>query len=89
MATPVSVPLADPLRDLAARIFVELVCRNVVVTESAAQIGCNPENLAKISFKLAEAFQRIDLGVKKSSAPVDQAFDLKSSDLPGWNEAKA
>ena len=40
--------MADP----AAKIYMELICRNVVVTDSAAQIKSNPENLAKISFRL-------------------------------------
>lgn len=84
MAAPATVRPADPVRDLAARIFVELVCRNVVVTESAAQINSNPESLAKISFKLAEAFQRVDVALKAPSAPKNQEFDMKAASLPGW-----
>jgi len=56
MAAPATVRPADPVRDLAAKIYIELVCRNVVVTDTAAQIKSNPESLAKISFKLADAF---------------------------------
>ena len=56
---PTQAPPPDPVRDLAAEIFVEIVCRNIVVTENAAQIKSNPESLARISFRLAEAFQRI------------------------------
>jgi hypothetical protein len=86
MAAPAVVPPADPLRDLAANIFVELVCRNVSVTENAAQIKSNPENLARISFKLAEAFQRVDTELKAPSAPKNQEFDMKSAALPGWEK---
>ena len=84
MAANATVRPADPLRDLAARIYVELVCRNVVVTDSAAQIKSNPENLARISFKLAEAFQRVDVGIKAPAAPKNQEFDMKTANLPGW-----
>jgi len=89
MAAPANVRPADPVRDLAARIYVELVCRNVVVTDSAAQIKSNPENLAKISFKLAEAFQRVDVELKAPSAPKNQEFDMKAASLPGWEAEKS
>jgi len=89
MAAPATVRPADPVRDLAARIYVELVCRNVVVTDSAAQIKSNPENLAKISFKLAEAFQRVDVDIKAPSAPKNQEFDMKAASLPGWEAEKS
>ena len=79
---------ADPVRELAAKIYVELVCRNVVVTESAAQIKSNPENLARISFKLAETFQHVDVELKAPSMPKNQEFDMKAASLPGWDAGK-
>jgi hypothetical protein len=88
MAAPATVRPADPVRDLASRIFVELVCRNVVVTEGAAQIKSNPENLARISFKLAETFQRVDVELKAPSMPKNQEYDMKASNLPGWETEK-
>ena len=78
----------DTLTDLAARIYMELICRNVVVTESAAQIKSNPENLARISFKLAEAFQRIEADVRGGGAPKNQNFDVHDVDLSNWNASK-
>ena len=74
--------------DQAARIFIELICRNVAVTETAAQIKSNPENLAKISFKLAEVFQRVTGEVKSSSAPKNQEFEVQSADLTNWGPPK-
>lgn len=74
--------------DLAARIYIELICRNVVATEGAAQIKSNPENLAKISFKLAEVFQRVTGEVKSSSAPKNQTFEVQSADLANWGPPK-
>ncbi|HEX7952917.1 MAG TPA: hypothetical protein VF523_07615 [Burkholderiales bacterium] len=87
-APPVAKP-ADPLRELAARIYVELVCRNVVVTDSAAQIKSNPENLARISFKLADTFQKVDAELKAPSLPKNQEFDMKAASLPGWRSDNA
>ena len=88
MATSTPSPISDPLRDLAAKIYIELICRNVVVTENAAQIKTNPESLAKISFKLAEAFQRVGVEVKAPSLPKNQEFDMKVADISGWNASK-
>lgn len=88
MAAPVPPPTSDPLRDLAAKIYIELICRNVVVTENAAQIKSNPESLAKISFKLAEAFQRVSVEVKAPSLPKNQEFDVQATDISSWNASK-
>jgi hypothetical protein len=88
MSAQTKVPVHDAATDLAANIYTELVCRNVVVTEGAAQIKANPENLAKISFKLADAFLRVELEVKGSSAPKNQTFDMHDVDLSTWNAAK-
>jgi hypothetical protein len=89
MSAPPVVTPADPLRELAARIYVELVCRNVVVTDSAAQIKSNPENLARISFKLADTFQKVDAELKAPSLPKNQEFDMKAASLPGWRSDNA
>ena len=89
MSAPTPVRPADPVRDLAAKIYIELVCRNVVVTESAAQIKSNPENLARISFKLADTFQRVDVELKAPSMPKNQEYDMKAASLPGWQAEKA
>jgi len=88
MVAPAIARPADPVKDLASIIFVELVCRNVVVTDSAAQINSDPENLARISFKLAEAFQRVDAELKAPLLPKNQEFDMKAAHLPGFGERK-
>jgi hypothetical protein len=82
------MPAASSSSDLAAKIYVDLVCRNVLVTEGAAQIKANPENLAKISFKLADAFLKVEVEIKGSNAPKNQAFDMQDVDLSTWNAAK-
>jgi hypothetical protein len=84
VSAPAAAPAPDPVYDLASRIFIELICRSVVLTENSAQIKCSPENFAKISFKLAEAFQRVDAERKAPSSPKNQEFDMKSAELPSW-----
>jgi hypothetical protein len=84
MSTPTSpVPPADALRELAVRIYVELVCRNVTVTETSAKMSANPDTVAKVSFKLAEAFERAERDMKQASMPKNQDFDLRATDLTG------
>ena len=88
MSAPATVRPPDPVRELASQIFVELVCRNIVVTDSAAKVNANPENLARISFKLAETFHRVDVELKAPSMPKNQEFDMKAASLPGWETEK-
>ena len=85
-ASASSAAPANPQRDLAIRIYIELIGQTVVVTESAAQIKCNPDNLAKISFKLAEAFLRADAANNAASMPKNQAFEIEGTDLSSWNK---
>ena len=84
MAAPNSpAPPVDPIRELATQMYVELICRNVTVTDNAAKITTNPENLAKICFKLADAFQRAEHEIRAASMPKNQEYELKGSDLSG------
>ena len=84
MAAPAIVMPADPVSALASRIFVELVCRTIAVSDSAVQAPSNTEQLAKLSFELAATFQRVDAALKAPSMPKNQEFDMKSASLPGW-----
>lgn len=75
---------ADPTGELAARLYVELVGRSVVISPEGTKFGTNPENLAKICYKLAETFQRVEAEIKAPSLPKNQEFDLKGASLPDF-----
>ena len=81
-----SLPVSDLLRDLAAQIYVEIIGRAVVLADNNAQMKSSPEGLAKLSFRLAEAFQSIGVEVKTAEAPPVGKFDVKLSDIAGWNK---
>lgn len=87
MAVPPSVAAQDPVRELASRIYVELVCRHTAVTDTSAKFGANPEHLARLSFKLADTFHRAEQELKAASlpptVPKNDDFDLRSTDLSG------
>ena len=74
----------DPVRDMAAQIYVKLASEAIVVTDAAAKITASPESLAKISFKLAEAFHKAEAEMKASAAPVHAKFDVDKLDFDAW-----
>ena len=85
MSAPAAPPKpADPTSELASRIYIELVCRSVVVSAEGAKFSSNPENQARISYKLAETFLRVDAEIKAPSLPKNQEFDMKAASLPGF-----
>ena len=74
----------DPVREMAAQIYVHLASEAIVVTDAAAKITASPESLAKISFKLAEAFHKAEAEMKASAAPVHAKFDVDKLDFDAW-----
>lgn len=73
-------------RDLAIRIFVEFVARDVQKIDNVGKSTSNPEELAKLSFQLAEAFQKVDSklsGVRDPNAP---KYEFGDADLASWNK---
>jgi hypothetical protein len=82
-ASPPVLPPSDSLRELATRIYVELVSRNVTMVDGSAKMSANPDTVAKISFKLAEAFDRAERELRAATQPRNQDFDLRATDLTG------
>ncbi len=74
----------DPVREMAIQIYINLASNAIVVTDATAKITASPESLAKISFKLAEAFQKLETEMKASAAPKHAAFDVDKLDFDAW-----
>lgn len=74
----------DPVREMAVQIYIKLASNAIVVTDATAKITTSPESLAKISFKLAEAFQKLEGEMKASAAPKHTAFDVDKLDFDAW-----
>jgi len=68
-------------RDLAARIYIELVGR-VMLTENKP----NPVDLAKFCYKLAEAFQSIEADAHKDAVAKMAKYDVKVDDMTSWKK---
>ena len=74
----------NPVRDMAAQIYVQLVNSQVAVSDDSVKIATNPEGLAKVSFKLANAFFKAEKEVNASAAPLAVKFDVDKLDFDAW-----
>lgn len=74
----------DPVRDMAVQIYVNLASDAIVVADAVAKITASPESLAKISFKLAEAFHKAEAEMKAIAAPKHAKFDVDKLDFDAW-----
>ena len=71
------------VRELAARIYVELVGRVMLTTEQSKP---NPVDLAKFCYKLAEAFQSIEVDAHKDAVAKMAKYDVKVDDMTSWKK---
>jgi hypothetical protein len=76
-----SVP--NQTRDLAAQIYVELVGRVMLTAE---QTKPNPVDLAKFCYKLAAAFQSIEVDAQKDAVAKMAKYDVKVDDMASWKK---
>lgn len=74
------------VRDMAVEIYIELIGRAVTVTDNAAKINASPDSLAKISFKLAEAFGRAEAEIMADARPKNQNFNVGAVDIGSWGK---
>lgn len=76
------------IRELAAQIYIQLVKDAVVINVtdagSTAALTANPDSLAKMSFKLAEAFLNAGDEIKASAQPKVAKFDIDKLDFDSW-----
>lgn len=84
-ATPASPAgsATSQTRDLAAQIYVELVGRVMLTNEKTKP---NPVDLAKFCYKLAEAFQSIEIDAQKDAVAKMAKYDVKVDDMTSWKK---
>jgi hypothetical protein len=83
-ATP-AAPAGDQptsVRELAARIYVELVGRVMLTAENKP----NPVDLAKFCYKLAEAFKSVEVDAQKDAMAKMAKYDVKIDDMTSWKK---
>jgi len=85
MAQPLPVVSAQE-RELASRIYVDLVIRAAEVSGSTVKMQASPENLAKLSFKLAAAFDGVERELNEASLPKNQNFKVDAESIASWTK---
>jgi len=85
MAQPLPVVSAQE-RELASRIYVDLVIRAAEVTGTAVKMQASPENLEKLSFKLAAAFDGVERELNEASLPKNQDFKVDAASIASWSK---
>lgn len=77
-------PFRLETKALAERLYVDLMGRNVAFTENSVKTTVSAENVAKLSFILAEAFLRVQDDLNAENLPKDPTFKLGADDIAGW-----
>ncbi len=78
-----AAPAGSPVRELAARIYVQLVGR---VMLTSTENKPNPVDLAKYCYKLADAFESIERDAKKDALAKMAKYDVKIDDMTNWKK---
>lgn len=86
-STPEKVAAAAhaAILDLATRIYIELAVRAASVSDTGVKMTASAENLAKLAFGLAEAFQAVEYDRNEASRP-KTGFVMNQVDLASWSK---
>jgi hypothetical protein len=71
-------------KDLAEKLFVDLMGRNIVFADNSVKTGVSSENVAKLCFILAETFLHVQDDLNADNMPKDPTFKLGADDIAGW-----
>lgn len=77
-------PFRLETKALAEQIFVDLVGRSVSFAEGTVKMTASAENLAKLSFMLAEKFLTVQDTLNADNLPKDPNFKLSGDDIATW-----
>lgn len=86
MAAEKSTAYKPHVRELASRIYVDLVTGAVSVSENSVKMATSAENLAQVSFQLAEAFQTVEDQLNAANLPKNTGFKLDVADIAQWTK---
>jgi hypothetical protein len=82
-----STPAVDTkARDLAEKIYRDLLRNAVVVSENGVHVTTDPKNIAMIGFKLAAVFREVEDELNAANLPKNQDFKMELSDMAAWTK---
>jgi len=73
--------MTPKIRDMAAEIYTRFAVRDVTQTAPGDSIKPDPEALARLSFKLSDAFAKIEAELSGVVDPNAPKFDFSKVDL--------
>ncbi|MFN0160858.1 MAG: hypothetical protein ACKVQQ_06485 [Burkholderiales bacterium] len=76
--------MATRVKDLAERIYIDMVSRIALAPGAPDGTKPKPEAIARLSFKLAEAFMAVDNTSEEDAAPVAKKYEIAESDMADW-----
>lgn len=76
------------VHDLAASLFVRIMGDSVTMTDKTPSLTASPDVVARISFKLAEAFYKVDAERVSLAQPKSTSLDVGQIDF-GASSAKS
>ena len=79
-----SKPFRLETKELAEKLYVELMGRNIVLAEGGVKTTVSAENLAKLSFLMAGVFLGVQDELNAENLPKDPTFKLQESDIAEW-----
>lgn len=71
---------------LAERIYVELVARAVAPNADGSPPKINPDHLAKLSIKLADAFRAAEKSITDAAVPDAGKYNVSMADISKWDK---
>ncbi|MGE0356596.1 MAG: hypothetical protein AB7P08_06735 [Burkholderiales bacterium] len=82
-----TAPVFDmKVRDLAEKIYVDLLRGAVEVSQTDVKMTADPKNIAKVSFKLAASFHQVQDELNAENLPKNQDFKMEISDIEAWSK---
>lgn len=74
----------DRMRELAMRIYVELVARNTELADGSVKMSATASNIATLSFRLSEAFLTSEAEAVSARQP-RKGYQLGAEDIAKWS----
>ena len=80
-------PAVSPqTRDLASRIYADLVIRSVHVAETSVKMDAAPAFIAKLSFKLAAAFDSAEQELNQAGLSKGSDYKVDVAAIASWTK---
>jgi len=86
MSKEQELAVSTQVRELASRIYVDLAIRACKIDGSAVKMESSAENLAKLSFKLAAAFDGVERELNADSLPKNQDYKVDIASIASWSK---